>query len=451
MALAQRSHWSGRLGFILASAGAAIGLGNIWKFPYMAGDNGGGAFVLVYLACVVLVGLPVMAAEIMVGRRAQKNPVDAIKQLSNDASASKRWPLLGWWGLLGLLVTLSFYSVVAGWSLFYLQHSLLVGFQYLSPAAVKAVWGHLLASPTTLTAYHLSFMALTMLVVANGVEQGLERASRIMMPLLFLMLFILVGFAYATTGPAFTKAVHYLFDCRFSAITGSVMINAMGHAFFTLAVGVGAMAIYGSYLDKNVSILKSIGIIASLDVLVALLAGLAIFPILFQYHLSPQAGPGLMFIVLPMAFAKMHGGNFIAALFFGLLLFAAWTSSINIAEPLVGSLREKSGLSRTKSSIIVGIAAALLGLLSVLSFNIFSGMRVLGHFDLFTLITDLSTNIFLPIGGIGYALFAGWVMHKKATLDELNPSSPLVYSSWRLLIRFIAPIAIGVVLISGFT
>ncbi len=444
--MAGRAQWRGQWSFILAAAGAAIGLGNIWKFPYMAGDNGGGAFVLVYLICVVLIGLPVVAAEILIGRRAHQNPMDALANVAQESGRTRRWHLLGWWGLAGLWVTLSFYSVVAGWSIFYLFHNLFAFQAGQSAQGVTLVWQHFIAHPGWLLLNHSIFVALTLWVVAKGVEKGLERASLIMMPILFVLLFVLVGFAAWTTGPAFAKAAHFLFDFRFQQITGTVIIDALGHAFFTLAIGVGAMLMYGSYLPKQISIGRSIAYTALLDVLVALLAGLAIFPILFAHHIAPSQGPGLMFVALPIIFAKLTGGQWVGSLFFLLLLFAAWTSSINIAEPLVASLYEKTRLTRVQASWLVGIATWLLGIVSVLSFNVWQHVHVAG-FGLFTLITDLSTNIFLPIGGIFYAVFVGWMMHKRFTRDELNFHCAGLYTLWRFLVRYVAPLGIFVVFV----
>lgn len=448
--VAKRGNWTSQLTFVLALTGAAVGLGNIWKFPYMAGDNGGSAFVLIYLIAVLLIGLPVMVSEIVIGRRTQKNPVDALRQIAIEEGRTKHWSMLGWWGIAGLLLTLSFYSVVAGWSIFYLVKSLSGAFMHMSSAQVQQVWGHLMASPVTMSIYHLIFMALTLIVVARGVEKGLEKANFYMMPILFLILVVLVVYAGIEAPHDFVKAWHFLFDFKFQAITGGVVINAVGHAFFTLAVGVGAMEMYGSYLSKDTSIGKSVMLTAVLDVLVAFLAGLAIFPILFHNHLTPQEGPGLMFVSLPMAFSHMVGGYWVGTLFFALLLFAAWTSSINIAEPIVAMLLEKTSLSRAKVCWIVGVVTGLLGLISVFSFNIWSSVRVLGRFDLFTAITDLSTNIFLPVGGIFYALFAGWVMRKQHSYSELGFESDAVYHLWLWLSRVVAPAGILVVFVSAF-
>ena len=436
-----RGQWGGQWAFVLASAGAAIGLGNIWKFPYMAGDNGGGAFVVVYLVCVIIIGLPVMAAEIFIGRRAQQNPIDAIKTVAKESAGSQRWSGLGWWGLLGLLLVLSFYSVVGGWTAFYLIKTLTGGLNHLNAHQINAVWGHFMASPGKMLAYHLVFMMLTMVVVAMGVEKGLERASLIMMPLLFVVLIALVIYASVSTGPYFHQAVTYLSHPDWHKMTAQVFINATGHAFFTLAVGVGAMSIYGSYLPKHISIGQSIAVTALLDVMVALLAGLAIFPLIFAHHLSPQAGPGLMFMSLPIAFSHLSGGLVLGSLFFILLLFAAWTSSINIAEPLVASLFERTRCSRKMAALIIGLVAWVLGIVSVLSFNLWSHVQLFGHFTPFDAITDVVTNIIQPLGGLGYALFAGWVILKPHSREELD-FTPRWFGAWRFAARYVVPIGI---------
>ncbi len=446
----KRAHWSSQLAFVLALTGAAVGLGNIWKFPYMAGDNGGSAFVLIYLICIVLIGLPVMVSEIAIGRRAQKNPVDALSELAVAEGRSRHWSLLGWWGMAGLVITLSFYSVIAGWSIFYLIEALSGALVRQSSEHLQLIWSHFLAQPGEMLLYHIIFMCLTMYVVARGVHRGLELANVYMMPILFLILIILVLFAYATTGGAFVKAWHFLFDFKMAKITGRVIINALGHAFFTLAVGVGAMEVYGSYLDKTASIGRAVAATAILDVLVAFLAGMAIFPVLFMHHIPAQEGPGLMFLALPMAFSHMLLGQWVSVLFFLLLLFAAWTSSINIAEPMIALLCEKTHWSRGGASIFVGVIAGSLGILSVLSFNVLHSVQLFHEWDLFTAITDLSTNIFLPVGGIFYAIFAGWILRREITYNEINFKSNFLYNIWLFLTRFVAPIGILVVFIDAF-
>ena len=446
----KRSTWSSQIAFILALTGAAVGLGNIWKFPYMAGDNGGSAFVLIYILAVIIIGLPVMIAEIVIGRTSQKNPVDALRSLAVKEGHSKHWSLLGWWGMLGLLITLSFYCVIAGWSIFYLIKGLSGALNHDSNAALMHIWNHFLASPGEMTVFTFIFIVMTFYVVAKGVHNGLELANVYMMPILFAILVFLAVYAYLVSAHAFHQAAHFLFDFKVEKITGAVVINALGHAFFTLAVGVGAMEIYGSYLSKETSIGQSVVATAILDVLTAFLSGLAIFPILFMNHIAPQQGPGLMFLALPMAFTNMYGGQWLATLFFILLLFAAWTSSINIAEPMVAMLSEKTSLTRKKACLWVALLTAVLSLVSVFSFNVWEHVKLFGRFDLFTAVTDLSTNIFLPIGGIFYALFAGWVMKRQLTHHELRMKADWVYNTWHWLTRYAAPIGILIVFISSF-
>ncbi len=446
----KRASWSSQLTFILALTGAAVGLGNIWKFPYMAGDNGGSAFVLIYIVAVVLIGVPVMIAEIVIGRASKQNPIDALQSLAVQHQQSRHWSLLGWWGMLGLLITLSFYSVIAGWSVFYLIQALSGALNDKTAQGLVTIWHGFLNSPGEMLLFTVVFIFLTLYVVGRGVRHGIEIANTYMMPLLFLILFFLVFYAHIIAGSDFMQAVHFLFDFKSEKITGAVVINALGHAFFTLAVGVGAMEIYGSYIGEDTSIGQSVLITVILDVLTAFLSGLAIFPMLFMYHIAPQQGPGLMFLALPMAFTHMFGGQWLATLFFILLLFAAWASSINMAEPMVAMLSEKTRLTRRQASFIVGILTAMLSLVSIFSFNIWQHVHLFGRFDLFTAITDLSTNIFLPIGGIFYALFAGWVMARKLTHQQLSFKFEWLYKIWLFLTRIVAPIGVLIVLIGAF-
>jgi len=379
----------------------------------------------------------------------KKNPIDAFKTLAVETKHTKNWQVVGWWGMFGLTLTLSFYSVVSGWAIAYLIKSLKGTFVNLQAPQVIQVWQTFLHNPLKLIMYHTIFVIITLWVVARGVHRGLERASIIMVPLLFIVLFFLVAYAFSNNPSAFAQAFHFLFDPNFHKINGTVIINAVGHAFFTLAIGVGAMAIYGSYLPKNVSIAKSIAVIVSLDVLVALLSGLAIFPIVFAHHLSPQGGPGLMFITLPIAYAHMHWGHWIGSLFFILLLFAAWTSSINIAEPLIAAVDEKTTLNRHQACWVIGVLVWALGLISVFSFNYWSHVKLFGHFSPFIFITDLVTNVILPIGGIAYAIFSGWILPRKMTTDELALQRPVYYKIWHFLVCYVAPIAILAVFISS--
>jgi NSS family neurotransmitter:Na+ symporter len=440
----KREHWSSRLGFILAATGAAVGLGNIWKFPYMAGDNGGSAFVLVYLICVAFIGIPLMLAEMIIGRRGQQNPVNSLQTLALEANRSPAWSIVGWLGAVTLLLVLSFYSVVAGWSIAYMFRAWMGTFNHLDVAAINTLWENFLADPWQLMFWHALFMILTMWVVERGVESGLEKASEIMMPALFLVLIVLVVYAYFNGD--FQSGFNFLFSFKLQKVSPQVVISAMGHAFFTLAIGAGCMLVYGSYLTRDVRLGGAVITIVILDVLVAILAGLAIFPIVFAYHLTPESGPGLMFQILPIAFAKMVGGQLFGGLFFVLLLFAAWTSSISIAEPLVILLTERHGFSRLNAAIIVGLVAWLLGLGSLLSFNVWQNFKVFNHWNVFGAITDVATNILLPLGGLGYAIFAGWVMKPEIAAQELK-IRPWLFRIWLFLVRYVVPLAIIIIML----
>ncbi len=436
----QKSRWSSRFAFIMATTGAAVGLGNIWKFPYMAGENGGGLFVLLYLLAIILIGIPIMMAEILIGRLGRQNPVSTLNNLAVHAGKTPHWQLLGWWGALGLILVLSFYSVVAGWSIGYLIKAWFGEFNGLDPETVLLQWKFFLANPYTLIFWHSIFISLTLWVVAKGVKKGLERASNIMMPGLFCILILLV--IYGATVGNFQAAFDFLFKPSLYEINANAVIYALGHAFFTLAIGAGTMLVYGSYLPKDTRLASSVCIIALLDVLVALCSGLAIFSLVFAYGLSPEGGPGLMFKVLPIAFAKMPAGQWIGGLFFLLLWFAAWTSSISMAEPLVVLLVERAHLSRNQASLLIGVLCWCLGLLALLSFNVWENFKIFGQFTIFEAMADFTTNIILPVGGILFTLFAGWIVLPKEAKRGLMMDSDLLFRIWQILVRYVAPIGI---------
>ena len=437
-----QDQWSSKTAFILAATGAAVGLGNIWRFPYMAGSHGGSAFVMLYLFFVLVMGMPILIAEIMIGRRARKNPVNALSSLAQIDGHSKHWSMIGWLGALALLLILSFYSVVSGWSIAYLIKNLQGTFINVNATQIQQTWSNFLANPKQLLLWHSVFMSLTVGVIILGVSNGLEKASKIMMPALYAVLIALVIFA-ATHGN-FEQATHFLFDFNLEKINSDVVIAAMGHAFFTLALGAGAMLTYGAYMPKKASITYCVSIVVILDVLVAVLSGLSIFPLVFKYNLAPGSGPGLMFVTLPIAFTHMTHSIVIGSLFFSLLLFAAWTSSINLAEPMVIILMKRLNITRTRAALLVGLLAWAIGITVLLSFNLWQDVKIFGHFTPFDIATDLPMNILLPLGGLGFALFAGYIMSKHATRDELHT---ILYPIWRFLIRYIAPVGIFIVFI----
>lgn len=439
-----RTHWSSRFAFIMASTGAAVGLGNIWKFPYMAGENGGGLFVLLYLICVALIGLPAMMAEILLGRLGQANPVTTLEKLAIHTQHSPQWKLFGWWGAFGLILILSFYSVVAGWSVGYLIKVWQGEFVNLSPHAIEETWKHFLSNPSTLILWHSFFMLMTLWVVAKGVRNGIERATTFMMPALFVILIVLT--IYCAMVGDLKSAFDFLIKPDFAEVNANTVIYALGHAFFTLAVGCGTMLVYGAYSPSDTRIGSSVVIIALLDVLVAMLSGITIFSLVFKYHLVPEGGPGLMFKVLPIAFSQMPGGQWIGGLFFILLWFAAWAAALSMAEPLVVLLMERAKFSRVKACIWIGILCWSLGLLALFSFNIWSDIKLFGRFTFFEAMADLATNIVLPLGGAFFALFAGWALHPQESKQGLLLKSWKLFKIWRVLVRYVAPIGILIVL-----
>ncbi len=434
--------WSSRLAFILAAAGSAVGLGNIWKFPYMAGENGGGAFVLIYLICIAVFGLPIMMAEVMLGRRGRQSPINTMKMLSQQENAHKAWGLLGWCGVLAGVLILSYYSVIAGWSLSYVLESTSGSLRYITETKAGELFSNLIASSLTLIFWHTLFMLMTMIVVARGVSNGLEMAVKYLMPALAALILVLIG--YSISQGYFMLGVKFMFTPDFSKINQAVLLDAMGQAFFSLSLGMGAIMIYGSYLSQHASIAKTSFAVALADITVAILAGLAIFPIVFANQLEAAQGPGLIFNTLPLAFGQMPGGVIFGTLFFVLLVFAAWTSSISLIEPAVVWLVERCGLTRIKASVICGSVTWLVGLGTVFSFNIWKTYTVFDK-TVFELLDFLTSNIMLPLGGLLIAVFVGWSMRESSVKDEIAMSSSMLYQAWRFLIRFVTPV--GVLLI----
>jgi NSS family neurotransmitter:Na+ symporter len=438
--------WSSKLAFILAATGSAVGLGNIWRFPYVTGENGGGAFVLVYLLCVALIGVPIMMGEILLGRRGRQSPVNTMRTLAEEEGKSLLWQHLGVMGMVAGFLILSFYSVVAGWTLAYVFRTMFDVFDGASAQQVAAAFGDFISDPERLLAWHTIFMVMTIIVVSRGVKSGLEQAVRFLMPALFILLIAMVGYAMNTGH--FDEAVMYLFEPDFSKLTASGVLTAMGQAFFSLSLGMGAIMIYGSYLPHGASITRTTVMVAINDTFVAVVAGLAIFPIVFANGLKPELGAGMVFKVLPIAFGKMPGGDFFGTLFFILLVFAAWTSSISLLEPMVTWLVENKGMNRVKAAAWSGLGAWVLGVFCLLSLNVASSYKIFGK-TFIDLVEFLAANIMLPLGGFLIAVFVGWVMAKDSTLDELGLGDHTGFRIWRFLVRYIAPLAVIVVLLNA--
>ncbi|MDT8452456.1 MAG: sodium-dependent transporter [Gammaproteobacteria bacterium] len=443
--------WSTRLMFILAATGSAVGLGNIWKFPYITGENGGGTFVLVYLLCIALIGIPVMMAEVMLGRRGRQSPINTMKTLAEEEKRNVNWIWLGRMGMVAGFLILSYYSVIAGWAMSYIFRTASGVFVGATAEGVSSIFVDLVSDPEKLLAWHTIFMAMTMIVVARGVKHGLEMAIRFLMPALFALLLLIVG--YAMTTGHFMQGVHFMFTP--GEISNEGILDAMGHAFFTLSLGMGAIMVYGSYLPKGTSIVQATMFIAAADTLVALLAGLAIFPIVFANGLEPGAGPGLIFKTLPIAFGQMEAGTLIGTTFFILLTFAAWTSAISLIEPAVAWLVENKGMNRLHASVWTGVAAWFVGLGTIFSFNIWSDKTwsipyIFKDYTLFTTLENLTFNVMLPLGGLFIAIFSAWLMREASSRDELH-TYDWIYKLWQILLRYVTPVAIIIVFLKAIS
>lgn len=425
--------WSSQAAFIAAAVGSAVGLGNIWKFPYMAGASGGGAFVLMYLGFVALVGVPVLIAELLLGRHGGPSVVRALGRMAAGVRGGRAWNLLGWFVALTALGVLSFYSVVAGWALAYAAKGVVGGLDAATAQASTAAFDTLLADPAQLVAWHTLVMGAVVAIVARGVKGGIERAVRWLMPLLSVLL---VGLAvYSGVVGDFGRAVEFLFRPDFSALTPGIAMAAAGHAFFTLSLGLGAMMVYGAYVPRDVSIPRAAIWVAVADTACALVAGLAIFPLVFGFGLDPAAGPGLIFVTLPVAFASMPGGAVVGALFFLLIVVAALTSAVALIEPMAAALGGDGERRRTWTRRLA-VATWALGLVSVFSFNVWSEARVFG-LSLFDFIAHVTSNLALPLGGLGFAVFAGWVASRTLTAADFG--SPVAHRAWLALVRYVAP------------
>ena len=445
--------WSSRSAFVLAAVGAAVGLGNIWRFPFIAGQNGGGAFVLVYVGFVLLLGIPIVTAELAMGRRGGQSPVVTMSNLVHQEGCSKAWQGIGWISILLPLLGLTYYSVVAAWAIDYVFQSAAGSFSGFDGGKSIAFFNELIASPWRMIFWHSVFIGVTILVIARGIKKGLERSVKIMMPTLFLILLFLVG--YAMSAADFQAGLEFLFTPDFSKLTLTAVLMALGQALWSLAIGVGVMMTYGAYLPKNISLPWAGTVIGIVDTLVAILAGLAIFPLVLGYGLDPAEGPGLIFVTLPVAFGQMPAGAFVGSMFFVLLTFAALSTSIGMLEPVVSWLVEHRGFKRPVMAVLAGLSAWLVGLSIVFSFNIWGDIRPLGMFrffadkSIFDVVDFLVANIMLPINALLIAVFAGWMMSKNSTLEELGlPDGPR-YVYWRFVLRFIAPVAFGIIFFSS--
>lgn len=433
---AGQTGWSSRFGFLMAAIGSSVGLGNFWRFPYTAGENGGAAFILVYVVCILLIGFPLLMSELSVGRHAKLSAVGSVRKIAIENGSSGAWSIVGWVGLMGGMLVLCFYSVVAGWVTAYIGKMLSGEFVGQSTEQIASAFGEFVADPYTVIAWHSGFMLLTIAIVARGVTGGIEKVASILMPIFFIMLVGMVGYAMYAGDPG--AAVTYLFSVDVNEIRPSMVLAAVGQAFFSIGLGSAIMITYGSYLSRKDNIASSAGIISFADTAVAIIAGLAIFPFVFAFTaLEPNAGPALFFQALPAAFAAMPAGHIVGGAFFFLALIAAITSSISLLQAVVAWAEEHTNLGRTMTTVVFGALIWLVGVGAAFSSQ---------YFDFLDFV---SGSIALPLAGLLMAVFIGWIVNKQLMVDELSHASRPMFAFWRFSMRYIAPIALTLVLVLG--
>lgn len=437
-----RALWASRLGFILAAAGSAVGLGNVWKFPYIAGNNGGGAFVLVYLVCIAIVGLPIMMAELMLGRHTRRDAVGAFVHLEGKRSP---WLAAGWVSVGAAFLILSYYSVVAGWTLDYVFRSLAGNFSGQPAEAIEGMFGGLVGDGPRQILWHFVFILLCLGIVIGGVQKGIERWSKILMPILFALLVLL--FVNGMLSQGAWQGIIFMFRPDFHRLTADSVLEAMGHAFFTLSLGMAAMITYGSYLAKSEDLLAASLRVVILDTVIALMAGMAIFSVVFSVGMEPAAGPGLVFKTIPVVFSTLPGGYFLAVVFFLLLAFAALTSGISLLEAQVAYLIDERGWARKRATAFLAGLAFVVGIPTALSYNSLAGWKLLGDLVFFDSVDLLASNYLLPISGLLISLYVGWFWSGSEEKEELIAGGAgWVYPAWHFIIRFVSPVAVAVVL-----
>lgn len=440
-----RAEFSSKFGVIAAAAGSAVGLGNIWKFPYITGVYGGAAFLFVYLGFILAIGLPVMLSELVIGRSSRRNAFGAFKKLAPKSA----FRYVGILGVGAAFMILAFYGVVAGWSVEYVVISVMDGFKGQSPEQLSSMFNDFIAQPYRPIFYQMVFMFLTGLIVMIGIKDGIEKNVKIMMPLLVVIILILN--IRAITLPGAGEGLRFLFHPDFSKLTGEGILSALGHAFFSLSLGMGTLITYGSYIDKKNNLINTAINVTVADTMIAILAGVAIFPAVFAFGIEASSGPGLVFITLPNVFQQMPGGYIFSILFFLLLTVAALTSSISILEVVVAYFHEELKLKRKLATVFATTIIALLGVICSLSMGIFDHYTFFG-LNFFDLLDWISANLLLPLGGLFISLFIGWIYGRKKVRAEIEKGgsiSEVFLSVFMFLVRVIAPIAIAVVFLKG--
>lgn len=436
--------WTHKGTFLLAAVGSAVGLGNLWRFPYLTGENGGGAFILVYALTIFAVGIPILIAETMLGRNSRRSPIMGMRFLTRTHNTSRAWESIGWLGAASAFLILSFYSVIAGWAIHYTGQMLTGSLAGADAATIGDGFDALLASPALLTLYHTLFIIASGLIVGMGIHKGIESGLRIIMPALFVILLLVL--AYGVANGDFAAAASFLFTFNIADLSLEGWLAAMGQSFFTLSLGMGAIMAYGAYMSSDLSLTRTAVAIAFVDTAVAMVAGLAIFSLVFGAGLDAGQGPGLMFVTLPLAFAEMPFGALIGGVFFILVLGAAISSSISLIEPVAAFLVERFDLTRPQAVFAMVVASWALGLLTVASFNVYAEGTIFhtlfgrSAFDFI----ELLTNIFMPLGGLLIALFAGWALTHSEVMKEMRTNETW-FTVWRFLVRFVAPAAVSFV------
>jgi NSS family neurotransmitter:Na+ symporter len=440
----KRDLFGSKFGVVAAAAGSAVGLGNIWKFPYIAGIYGGAAFLFVYLGFILAIGIPVMLSELIIGRSSKRNAFGAFKALAPGTS----WRYIGILGVSAAFLILSFYGVVAGWSVHYVILSLQDGFTSKSPEEIASLFVAFTEAPVQPVLYQLIFMLLTGAIVIVGIKKGIEKYTKILMPLLVLILLVLCVKSLSLEGAS--AGLDFLFKPDFSKLTGDGILSALGHAFFTLSLGMGTLITYGSYINNENNLVRTVINVTIADTVIAIMAGIAIFPAVFAFNIEPSGGPGLIFITLPNVFHQMPGGYVFSILFFILLTVAALTSSISILEVVVAYFKEEFKMGRKASTVLATILISLLGVLCSLSMGVFSSYSLFG-LNFFDLMDWISANLLLPIGGLFIAIFVGWIYGRKKVQEEIAKGGNLsgaLLTVFMFLVKFIAPIAIAIVLLN---
>ena len=441
-----RESFATKFGVIAATAGSAVGLGNIWRFPYLTGENGGAAFLLIYLGFVLLIGIPVMLSEFVIGRSARKNPYGAFRMLA----PGKPWYLVGLMGIAAAFMILAFYTTVAGWTLEYMYQSVINGFEAKSGEQLSEMFVTFRSGSWRPLMWFLVFMAMTAGIIFMGVKKGIEKSTIILMPLLFVILLVLG--VRSLMLPGSMEGIRFLFNPDFSKITGSSILAALGQVFFSMSIGMGTLITYSSYFPKKDNLFTTSLSVAFTDTLVAVLAGIAIFPAVFSFHIAPGYGEGLVFVTLPGIFQQMPGGNFFALLFFLLLGLAALTSTISVLEVIVAFFVEQLNLTRKAATWIAASTVSILGFMCALSWNsLLEGVRIFG-FNIFGLLDFTSANILLPVGGFFIVIFVAWFFGRDKTKAELSNSGTLkagYLPVYLFIIRFIAPVALAFIFLNG--